>query len=250
LEKLNDFALAVDFVQTQQITPLPQALLQTMRAAIAKRFSCDENDWEKLRRVARITFCSHCGPRNFILTAEKLNRKINFVRAAGRQKLSLNINTGVFTCVEKPSCKLFTLSSVDLLQPAASGNGLVGGMLILRDATIVISPCCGHLCRASTIHCHSVNGYSCPVCAQSKRDADTNTKDPRVCAHCSKRSQLKQALENSILLRDELGRVVSYGFCRSHFRAWGKPTNGYLTFDFVTKNMQNRTGSGLVLCPA
>lgn len=247
LARLSDFGFALDFVQTTTLVELPVGLLDQMKAAIVRRFECDPDDWDTIRRVSRVTFCSCCGFRNFILTSEEMTRKTNFIRAAGRKKLALDLNTGIYTCVEKKFCHKYGLIDVDLLAVSPRG-GLGGGMLVLRNETITVSPCCGHLCRSSTVVMTHL-GWTCPCCALEKREKELNIQDPRICAHCTKRSALKIAMENKILLRDDKGRVIAYGFCRQHYRTWAKPANGYLTFDFVTKNITNRSGNGLVLNP-
>jgi hypothetical protein len=56
-------------------------------------------------------------------------------------------------------------------------------------------------------------------------------------------------MEQTVLLRDAHGRVLTYGFCRSHMRTWARTQSGYLDKEFVSRNMMNRRGDGLVLNP-
>jgi hypothetical protein len=63
------------------------------------------------------------------------------------------------------------------------------------------------------------------------------------------RLQARVSAENMVMLRSSTGSVLKYSFCKTHYRRWAKTRNGYLTFDFLSHNMSNRTGSGLVLNP-
>jgi hypothetical protein len=56
-------------------------------------------------------------------------------------------------------------------------------------------------------------------------------------------------MSQTVLLRDEHGRVKRFGFCKSHLRGWARTQSGYLTLDFVSRNMLNRSGNGLVINP-
>jgi len=110
----------------------------------------------------------------------------------------------------------------------------------------MISPCCGYLCDTASVRVMP-SSFDCPCCAAARKEEEEKAPDPRVCAHCSKVSHLKQATEQIVLLRDAKGRVQKYGFCKSHLRHWARTQAGYLTLDFVSRNMTNRSGNGLVI---
>ena len=251
--RLCDFAAALDHAMLAQVTPLPEGLLRMQHLAVAKRFSCAADDWATLQRVTRLTVCANCGLRNFsLLQCERSPptasmRRTNNTRSAGFKKLAWNVDTGELRCVEGVGCAHLPLTVLDVLAPTPDG-GLTGGAVVMRDVSITISPCCGFLCATSGIRL-TPTGWDCPNCAASKRAIAEEAPDPRICAHCSRRSQLKQALTQTAMLRDARGRVQTYGFCRSHYRSWARTKTGYMTLDYVSKNILNRTGAGLVINP-
>jgi len=247
LSRLADFAAATDHARLARVTPFPPPFVAKQVAAAARRFGCAEDDWATLRRVTRVVVCVTCGVRNFFLTPEERGggggRRLDNRRCAGFRKLALNMCTGELRCVATETCERHPLTFVDLAEP---GGG--GGALVLRSASLMVSPCCGHLCATSAVRV-TPTGPDCPACAVAKKEAAECALDTRVCAHCGKRSQLKQAMEQTVLLRDESGRVKTYGFCKTHMRRWARTPSGYLSFDFVSRNMCNRSGNGLVLDP-
>lgn len=244
--RLADYAAAEEHVRLARATPLPAGFVRRQREAVARRFGCGPEDWDTLRRVTRVAICVSCGVRNFFLTqAERgaSKRRVDNVRAAGFRKLAHNLEAGDMRCVAGESCPKHTLSYVDL----ASEDGS-GGALVLRGAAVVVSPCCGYACASSSIRV-TPTGFDCPACCVARKEEAEGAPDPRICAHCGKRSQLRQAMEQTVLLRDDHGRVLQYGFCRSHMRPWARTQSGYLTLSFVSKNMTNRSGNGLVRNP-
>lgn len=249
LKQLSDFALAVDYARLARVTPFPQAFVLAQVQAVARRFNCAADDWTVLRRVSRVVMCTTCGVRNYYLThAERgvANRRVDNPRAAGFRKLAFSMRLGELRCVGKASCSQYPLSTVDIAEMTPDGPR--GGALVLRECALLISPCCGYLCEASALRV-TPSGFDCPGCATKKKQEEEGAPDPRICAHCSKRSQLKMAVQQQVLLRDPEGRVKSYGFCRGHLRQWARVKSGYLTLDFVSRNMVNKTGAGLVLDP-
>jgi len=114
---------------------------------------------------------------------------------------------------------------------------------------VMISPCCGYLCHTAAVRCYG-DSWDCPKCSESRVAEAMHTPDPRICAICTRRSQLKVAQNQSLYLRDSEGRVLLYGFCRSHFRAWARTKHGYLSLAFVTANNANKQANGLVLNPS
>ena len=247
LKRLVDAAAATDHAQLTRVVPLPPAFVRAQVAAVARRFDCAEDDWDTLRRATRVHVCVSCGVRNFVLAkAERLatgTRRVNNVRASGYKKLAMDLQTGEMFCVANEACSKHALTTVDLAGP----DGL-GGALVLRDQSLTISPCCGYVCATAALRV-SATGMDCPACVSERAEAADPTPDPRVCAHCSKVSQLKHAMSQTVLLRDEHGRVKRFGFCKSHLRGWARTQSGYLTLDFVSRNMLNRSGNGLVLNP-
>jgi len=246
LERLFDFAAATDHARLARLTPLPDGFVRRQVAAVARRFGCAEDELVTLQRAKRIAICVSCGVRNFYLTqAERgaATRRVDNVRAAGYRKLALNLATNELRCVATESCVQHPLTFVDLAEPSGAG-----GVLVLRSCSLALSPCCGHVCATSSMRV-TAQGPDCPCCSTSKKEAAESTPDPRLCEHCGKRSQLKQALEQTVLLRDESGRIKKYGFCKTHMRQWARTASGYLSFDFVSRNMMNRSGNGLVLDP-
>jgi hypothetical protein len=249
LKHLADFALATDQVRQARTTPLPETLVRAQVDAVARRFGCAPDDWDVIRRVSDVLICTTCGVRNFYLThAERgaTTRRVNNVRAAGYRKLAFNPRLNELRCVQTLTCSLYPLTRVSVAEPTA--HGVKGGALVLRKCTLIISPCCGYLCQSSALRV-APSGMNCPCCADAKQQTAEGVPDPRICAHCSKRSQLKMALQQTVMLRDEEGRVKVYGFCRTHLRAWARVKSGYLTLEFVSRNMLNRNGAGLVLDP-
>lgn len=249
LMELADFAAATDHAKLVRLTALPSAFVGAQVAAVARRFGCEASDWECVRRATRVAICVNCGIRNFFLLQQERgasSRRVDNVRAAGYRKLALNLSSGELRCVASSTCHQHELTYVDLAGPGDPEPQ--GGVLVLRGCSVMVSPCCGHLCATSAIRV-TPTGMDCPACATSRREAAEKTPDPRICAHCSKRSQLRQAMDHTVLLRDELGRVQCFGFCKSHFRQWARTQSGYLDLDFVSKNIGNRSGNGLVLNP-
>jgi hypothetical protein len=257
LLRLADYASAIDLAHQLRVTPLPTEFVRSQVAAVSRRFGCSETDWDTLRRATRACICVTCGLRNFFLTRQERNgasRRVDNIRAAGLRKLALNLHTGDLRCVASDSCPRMPLVTADVakgggapLEPPPEA-GPFGGVLVLRDVAIMISPCCGHLCATSSMRVVPT-GLDCPACTTARREEADATPDPRICAHCGKRSQLRQAMEQTVLLRDSQGRVIKYGFCRSHFRSWARTQSGYLSFQFVSLNMTNRSGNGLVRNP-
>ena len=251
LMHLADFSSAVDLCRTTEVLPLPPDFVATQVAALARRFGCAADNWATLARGATALVCACCGLRNFyLLHAERQpqrKRRVNNVRAAGFKKLAHNMLTGELRCVEAASCHNHPLVSVPLAEPDGAG-GVRGGVLVLRGASVMISPCCGYLCETGSIRV-TPESYDCPCCAAARKEVDHKAPDIRVCAYCSKVSHLKHAADQTALLRDDKGRVQRYGFCKAHLRHWARTPSGYLTMDFVSRNMTNRSGNGLVLDP-
>jgi len=253
LARLVDFAAAADLAHVCRTTPLPERFVQAQMAAVARRFGTDDPD--AMRRATTVIVCVNCGPRNFYLTqAERsaASRRVDNVRAAGYRKLALDMTTGELRCVATEACMKHRLIAIsggsESLPGPPDAAAARGGIVALRDVALVLSPCCGHLCATCSIRV-TPTGMDCPACCTARKDESEQTPDPRICAHCSKRSQLRQAMEQTVLLRDAHGRVQKYGFCRSHLRRWARTQSGYLTLDFVSRNMTNRHGNGLVLDP-
>ena len=244
---LVDAAAAVDHAQLTRAVPLPADFVRAQVAAVARRFSCAEDDWDTLRRATRVLVCVSCGVRNFVLSeAERAatgTRRLNCVRASGYKRLAVDLEKDEMFCVAGDACSKHKLTAVDL-----AGPGGAGGALVLRGQSLLISPCCGFLCANAALRV-SPTGMDCPACATDRKDAADATPDPRVCAHCSRVSLLKHAVSQTVLLRDEHGRVKKYGFCRSHLRVWARTSTGYLTLDYVSRNVMNWRGNGLVLNP-
>jgi hypothetical protein len=220
---------------------------------VARRFGCAEDDWPVLQRVTTTLVCACCGLRNFqLLHSERQpqrKRRINNARAAGYKKLAHTLATGELRCVEGDTCHAHPLSKVELAQPCDdTPEGVRGGALILRNANVMISPCCGYICETGSIRV-TPSGYDCAACAAARKATDEKAPDPRVCAYCGKVSHLKQAVDQTVLLRDERGVVQTYGYCKTHFRRWARTQSGYLTKEFVSIHMTHRTDNGLVLNP-
>jgi len=245
LQRLFDFAAATDFREMFQVKPLPPRINKAARDAVCRRFGGSTPD--VLRRVD-VVCCAACGIRNFELShAERrpVTKRANHVRACGLKKVALDVDTQRQCCVETPSCSKMDLFELNILGDE-QGNG--GGILLLRNTAVVVSSCCGFLVQASSVRV-TPTGFDCAACASTKKAEMLETPDPRICAHCSKRTAITQALQNCVYLRDSKGRVQKFGFCKSHLRAWAKTSSGYLTLAFVSKNMTNRSGQGLVLNP-
>jgi len=254
VKQLHDFAKAVDDGLMCRLTILPQTFLKAAVQAVARRFQCEEDNWDVLRRVTQVRFCFHCGIKNFVLQnierypKASFSRKQSFERSAGYRKLAVSCDSGYMRCIETPECAKLELQTLDLIRRDPDTGQLVGGAWIGRKESVMVSPCCGYLCAVSSVR-FSNNCFDCPACAASKKALAEELLDPRICSHCSKRSQLKLAMSHVVMLRDVKGRIKAHGFCRSHFRSWARCDNGYLDFNFVSLNMTNRSGNGLVLNP-
>lgn len=260
LRQLADFAAAVDTANVMRIMPLPKLLVAAQHSAVLKRFECNSSDTEVIDRVAKVLVCVNCGVRNFFLSASERKTLSAFVsaakrsttRSAGYRKLAsdLTLPQGIETlrCVETPSCCKYPLMHINLLAHDAASGEVTGGALVLRGESVMISPCCGYLCHTAAVRCYG-DSWDCPKCAETRVAEATNTPDPRICAICTRRSQLKVAQSQSLYLRDAEGRVLLYGFCRSHFRTWARTKHGFLTLAFLTANIANKNANGLVLTP-
>jgi hypothetical protein len=254
LKKLHDFAKGFDDGFLYRITDLPPSILQTSLQAVANRFKCDVSDWSTLQRATRLKFCLNCGIRNFVLQnierypKSSFSRKQSFERSAGFRKLAISCDSDFARCIETPECSKLDLQTLDLIRQDPDTGKLVGGAYIGRRESVMVSPCCGFVVSVSSIR-FNAQTWDCPACAATKKAAQEELLDPRVCAHCGKRSQLKLAMSHIVMLRDGKGRVKAHGFCKGHFRSWARCESGYLDFEFVSLNMTNRSGNGLVLNP-
>ena len=249
VRRLYDFAAATDLSRLFRVTPLPPRVLAAQRDAVRKRFDDVEDEATALSRVD-IVCCALCGVRNFTLThAERkvVPKRACNTRACGFRKLALDVDDpSRRVCVDTHQCNRLALLSLRIVGHDA--GTVPGGVLVLRDGAVVVSPCCGFVCAASSVRV-TPKGWDCPACASSKQAEMMEVPEIRLCAHCQKRSALTQALQQCVFLRDNKGRVHKYGFCRAHFRTWARTTTGFLSFDFVSRNMTNRSGKGLVLNP-
>jgi hypothetical protein len=248
---LSDVAHAADVVLGVVRVPLPPELARAQLAAVAKRFGVAEDD-AKVNRITRAMFCSGCHDlKNFAATKAERTGKQVATRAAGYRKVSLNHEhpDGPISCIEKEECSRFGIETHDIVNRSDDGAAVSSCVLVTRRMAITISPCCGQLTHANAIAANgaSPSGYDCPACA-ARWQCENAQKVPdiRVCAYCSRRISPKHA-GNIILLYDEEGSLFKYCFCKSHMRAWARTQDGHCTLLFVSKNMQNRRGSGLIL---
>jgi hypothetical protein len=248
---LSDVAHAADVVMGVVRVPLPPELARAQLAAVARRFGVGEAD-HRVHRITRAMFCSGCKEcKNFAATKTERTGKQVATRAAGYRKVSLNHEQpdGPITCIEKEDCMHFGLETHDIVTRSDDGATVASCVLVTRKMAITISPCCGQLVHANAIAANgaSDSGYDCPACAAKWRCANAPLEpDIRVCAYCSKRISPKHA-GNIILLYDDEGALFRYCFCKSHMRSWARTSEGHCTLLFVSKNMQNRRGSGLIL---
>lgn len=251
VKALSDVAHAADVVLGVVRVPLPPELARAQLAAVARRFGVAEDD-AKVLRITRAMFCSGCKEcKNFAATKPERTGKQVATRAAGYRKVSLNHENpdGPITCIEKEDCAHFSLETHDIVTRSDDGAEVSSCVLVTRKMAITISPCCGQLAHANSIAANgaSESGYDCPACAAKWRCANAPKEpDIRVCAYCSKRISPKHA-GNIILLYDNEGSLFKYVFCKSHFRSWARTQDGHCTLDFVSRNMANRRGGGLIL---
>jgi hypothetical protein len=250
---LADVAHAVDVVLGIVRVPLPPELAKAQLAAVAKRFGVGVDD-PKVLRITRVLICSGCHEcKNFVATrAERAGKQVA-TRAAGYRKLSLDYEAVVpaeapMVCIEKEDCKLFDVEAHHIVSVGDDGAASAC-VLVTRKMALTISPCCGQLVHANAIAANgeSAAGYDCPACAATWRTASA-PKEPciKTCAYCSKRISPKHA-GNIILLLDANGALFRYCYCKSHFRSWARTADGHCTLNFVSRNMMNRRGGGLIL---
>lgn len=248
LRVLSDSAVALDTALSTVLIDLPPAFLAIQVAAVARRFQCDASDWNSISKATQIRYCPCCQEvKNFVLVEDERGETQRNTRSAGFKKLQLDVDTGRLTCALNSACCRFSLITHDCIVKREDG-ALRGGILVTRQGAYMVSPCCGFLCLAASIKANPT-GFDCPACCQSKLNVAINAPDLRLCGYCSKRIQSKISQENVVLLRSENRAVLKYSFCKTHFRTWARTRNGYLDFDFVSRNMTNRNGSGLILNP-
>lgn len=251
LQRLCDCAAAVDAALSSLVVQLPPVFLAAQVAAVARRFGCvGPADWAVVSKATQIRCCPCCHEvKNFVLLEEERGEsQQRNTRSAGFKKLTLDVDTGRLTCAMTASCGQYDLVTLDVISRDEATGELRGGIAVTRQGAYMVSPCCGFLCTTGSVKANP-SGFDCPACCRVKHSVMTNAPDLRVCGYCSKRLQAKVSAENTVLLRDEKNAVQKYSFCKVHARSWSRPRNGYLTFDFVSKNMSNRTGSGLILNP-
>ena len=244
---LSDVVFAADSVLGMVRVPLPREFSRMQLEAIARRFSVPLTD-SKIMRATRAHVCLGCGSlKNFVGTRLERTGKQTTSRAAGFRKLALNVDDpcgSKMVCFQEPGCHNFDVEEHEIITP--NGDSCV---LVNRKWAITISPCCGLLVHANSIQANkdSPHGFDCPGCAkQLKVQFAPAEPDARKCAYCSKHISAKHA-GNVALLFDEDGALFKFGFCKSHWRPWCRTSDGYCTLRFVSLNMQNRRGGGLVL---
>jgi hypothetical protein len=248
LQCFSDCAFALDVALSTLVIQMPPPFLEAQVNAVARRFGCHSTEWGVVSKATQIRLCPCCHEvKNFVLSEDERGETQRNTRSAGFKKLSLDVDTGRLACALTPACTKYDLVTHDVISRAADGS-LSGGIVVMRQGSYMISPCCGFLCLTASVKA-SQSGFDCPACCQVKLCELTNAPDMRVCGYCSKRIQAKVSAENTVMLRNETGAVLKYSFCKTHFRSWARTQNGYLMFDFVSKNMTNRNGSGLILNP-
>jgi hypothetical protein len=253
IKVLSDIAHAADAVCGVVRVPLPPAFARAQLDAVARRFGVPVDD-PVVSRITRLFFCLGCGGcKNFVASRVERTGKMVAVRAAGYKKVSLNymVPDAPMVCIETPDCSRFSVEGYDIVTRggAKGADDVESCVLVTRKMAVLVSPCCGQLIHANALaaNLNSAHGYDCPACAASlRKEFCAKEPDARVCAYCSKRIPPKHA-NNTILLFDEEGALYKFGFCKSHFRPWARTQDGYCTLGFVSKHMQNRRGSGLVL---
>lgn len=249
---LNDFAEATDVAMTHLSVPLPLKYVDQQLESLAKRFDLRfpiqaETDWASLLKVTTIRMCLCCGAtKNFVLTEKDRIDSLKSVRSAGFKKLTIDANTGDVRCAENPACLHVPLARFELISRDESTGAVSGAFLVARKQTFVISPCCGFICTANAVRTDTT-GINCPACCKLKTDVETGAPDMRLCSYCNKRVNNKLSAENMVMLRNKKDVLHPHTFCKLHFRSWARTRNGYLDFEFVSVNMQNRNGNGLVI---
>jgi len=251
VRRLNDVAQAADVVLGVVRVPLPRQMAAAQLEAVARRFGVSVDD-PKVARITRVMFCTGCHEcKNFVSTRQERSGKLVAARAAGYRKISLNFENLASepVCVEKEDCTHFGIETHDVITRTGTGDSVQSCVLVTRKMAITISPCCGQLVHANSLAASVVSDtrYDCPACAAKWRVAAApNVPDVRKCAYCSKSISPKHA-GNVALLYDAEGDLYKYGYCKSHWRPWCRTSDGYCTLDFVSRNMGNRRGTGLIL---
>ncbi len=245
LRSFSDIAVALDAAMSTVVIQLPQSFLQLQVAAVARRFDCSNNEWGTATQIKACACCHEV--KNFVLHEDERGDTQRNTRSAGFKKLSLDVDSGRLSCALTPSCSKYDLTTHDVISQAPDG-ALSGGIVVTRQGAYTISPCCGFLCLTASVKANP-SGYDCPACCQLKHNELTHAPDLRLCGFCNKRLQAKISAENVVMLRSATGSVLKYSFCKAHFRTWARTRNGYLTFEFLSENMTNRNGSGLITNP-
>lgn len=252
---LTDFVTAASVVENSRVVPLPEPFLHAQLAAVSRRMGIAQTESLDaapltttsdgiLRRVCDVLVCPCCMTvKNFALTAaERTEKKKTNTRASGWRKMVLD--DGVPRCAQRPPCRFYSVLVHNILRFEA--EKLVGGILVCRAGSFVISPCCGHVCHVAAITARSDGTWDCPACFKPAAP-DPGNPDATKCAHCS--CELRGANAGNVMnLLDNTKTIRKYSFCKKHYRTWARSTtNGHCSFEFVTHNMTNFKGKGLIL---
>ena len=243
LKTLYDALLGVDAAKTTRIIPLPQNVLRAQMEAVKRRFGAPADAEKMVERATNVLCCPNCSRiKNFVLKQTEREGKKENNRASGWHKLVLDEDAGVLRCAKVEACREFRVKDYSVL--SEKDGVLSGGVLVGRFGTAVISPCCGMLVETSALGV-TADGYDCPACVQPTDNRAEGEPDPKLCAFCMRELRGQNAGLHMNLV-SESKAVFRYSFCKSHFRKWAK-TEEPCSFHFVSHNMSNRTGEGLVL---
>jgi hypothetical protein len=167
VRQMYDASLVASQMQTCFVVSLSPAFNAVQIRAVARRFGCGEDDWDKIRRVTRVLVCPCCRAiKNFHLGTADAHRgeTEKFARGSGYSKVvhPLPFETnGRLACASTANCRNYRLLSFDVI--SEEEGALSGGALTVNNTCLTVSPCCGYLVTLRSLS-RSAERWSCPKC--------------------------------------------------------------------------------------
>lgn len=234
---VHGFFIAQATMNNIRVTKLPDAVAHAQYRAAARRFAsqlrvCRAGD----RRMAatwagQVRFCGVCNSiRNFVeMVPTKANGAAKLKKKRKRQgDGAIGFNGCVHSVETKTvSCK-GTSASNERTKVCRSSLLLETNMLHVDDdehvesfsifianAEYMLSPCCAMMCKRQDVtRTNTSAGWSCPTCR--REDISQNMY---ACDFCERKYVRAAALSHATLM-DDMQTWQSFGFCKTHTRAW------------------------------
>lgn len=170
LRDVHDAVLVSHHSNCTFVVALPSGFVDLQVRAIARRFACDAEDVDTLRRVTRVYVCPNCSRiKNFYVTSRDYDKPTR-VKACGFEKMvhpsALNwagcapASVPRLACAATDSCRHYAVTSHDLI---SFSPRLSGGLLQTSTDCLTVCPRCGVLVSANALKFRP-GAYECPAC--------------------------------------------------------------------------------------